>query len=71
MTANVLIVQNIAYLDGQHMFNMSIPDPKGEPPYKHTFKLSEPADSEFIFALYDSTGFKGANVRPVQSKSID
>lgn len=58
-----------AYIDGQHMFNMSIPDPEGSPPWKHTFKLNQPTNSEFIFALYDSTGFKGANVLPVQSKS--
>lgn len=60
----------MGYIEGQHMFNMSIPDPQGSPPYKHTFKLSQPGDAEFVFALYDATGFKGANVRPVQSASI-
>lgn len=51
------------------MFNVAIPDPQGEPPYKHTMKMNEPGGTEFIFALYDSSGFNGANVRPVQSMS--
>lgn len=60
-----------AYVDGMHMFNMSIPNPQGNPPYEYTFKLNEPQGVEMVFALYDASGFKGANVRPLQSESRD